>query len=468
MALAAGLVATPSSAAVAAGPCSAGRVLNVVAHHDDDLLFLTPDLINDLANPDVCVRTLFLVGSYYSRGGDAPHPTDTDKAAYMESRELGDRLAYQAAAGIPGDWQHAPYSAAGVQATTWSLGGRVSTVELRIPDATASNDAGTMFKGQLWALYADNQEAWPLPGTDAPAQQRLNREQMLAFIQGVIDEFQPTVINTEDSSADHQKSALADQSGASYFHPDHVATTRLLMGALNRRGGNWPRVTFYRDYLAREAEANLDAASASRKEQIFGVYCRYDDEIFRNGACTAEYGAHYKRQYYADSVWRGSYLLPVSYGSDDPKLDQGYRIVNRATGLYLDVAGSSTADQAAVVGFTPTGNPNQAFVFRAALGGWNLRPAHSNLCLDVPSSSKTAGTALNQFHCTAVIRNPADTGAMVSMNQAFRIRGGHAGGYTITGADSGLALTAPSQTGGAVTQAPVTGSPDQLWDLVPA
>ncbi|MEV7359063.1 RICIN domain-containing protein [Kitasatospora sp. NPDC091276] len=441
----------------------------MVAHHDDDLIFLTPDLINDLANPDVCVRTLFLVGSYYSRDGLASHQTDAAKYTYMESRELGVRQAYQAAAGLPDGWRHWPYSAAGVQTTAWTLGDRVSTVELRVPDASASNEAGTMFKGQLWALYADDQQAWPIPGVDAPAQQRLDREQVLAFVQGVIDDFQPTVVNTEDPSADHQKASQVDPaSGAGYFHSDHVAATRLLIGALNRRGTSWPRVTYYRDYLARESGPNLDAAGTARKKQVFEVYCRYDDEIFRNGRCGDDYAEHYSRQYYADSPWRGYYQWPMSYGFEDPKLDQAYRVVNRATGLVLDVSGSSTADQAALVGFPATGNPNQAFVFRAALGGWNLRPAHSGSCLDVPGSSTAAGAALVQYHCTAVIRNPADVGDMVRMNQAFRVRGDHAGGYRITLAHSGLALTAPASAGGSVTQAPDTGADGQRWDLVPA
>ncbi|MFD9596433.1 RICIN domain-containing protein [Kitasatospora sp. NPDC059973] len=465
--LAAGLVGVQAVDAGAAGECSAGRVLNVVAHHDDDLIFLTPDLINDLANPDVCVRTLFLVGSYYERPWVAPHPGDAGKYAYMESRELGVRQAYQAAAGIAGPWQHGPYAAAGVQATAWSLGGRMSTVELRVPDATASNDAGTMRKGQLWALYADDVEAWPIPGADAPVQQRLRREQVLAFIQGVIDEYRPTVINTEDPSADHQKHSQAGLDGA-YFHPDHVATTRLLIGALDRRGTAWPRITYYRDYLAREGNPNLDEATAARKWEIFRVYSNHDDEICQSGSCRDDYIEHRSRQYYADSPWRGYYQLPVSFSSEDPKLTQRYRVVNRATGLYLDVAGSSTADQAAVVGHTATGNPNQAFVFKAALGGWNLRPAHSGQCLEVPGSSTVAGAGLTQYHCTANTSDPGEVEDMVRMNQALRIRGDHTTGYTITAAHSGLALTAPEQAGGRVTQETGTGSANQLWDLVPA
>ncbi|RKT09727.1 ricin-type beta-trefoil lectin protein [Streptomyces sp. 1114.5] len=57
---------------------------------------------------------------------------------------------------------------------------------------------------------------------------------------------------------------------------------------------------------------------------------------------------------------------------------------------------------------------------------------------------------------------------MVRMNHAFRIVGDHNAGYRIILAHSGLALTAPTAAGGAVTQAPDTGAATQRWDLVPA
>ncbi|MFF1904463.1 RICIN domain-containing protein [Kitasatospora sp. NPDC058218] len=439
-------------------------MLNVVAHHDDDLLFLAPDLINDLRNPDVCVRTVFLVGSYYDRWG--LHPTDDAKFAYMENRERGVREAYQGAAGIVGSWGHGGYAQAGVQAALWSLGGRVSTVELRVPDASASNSAGTMRRGQLWALYADNLEAWPLPGDDAPVQQRLSREQVLAFVQGVIDDYQPTVINTVDPSADQH---TADWDGK--FHSDHVAAARLLAGALHRRGGTWPRVTFYRDYLARTSPENLDDAAYRSKRDALDIYARRDDEICSSAddchSEESEYAPWLRVQYYADYEWGGGYHLPVPWSGGDPEMNQSYHLVNRATGLYLDIPGSSTDDWAAPTTWTNTGNANQVFVLKATLGGWNLRPRHSGKCLDVPGAS-TATTGLIQYSCTANTADPAGVGDMVRLNEAFRIRGDHGRGFSITLAHSGMALTASGGAGSAVVQAPNTGAANQVWDLVRA
>src|SRR5215475_11483965 len=47
-----------ASAAVAEPECN-GRSMNIVAHEDDDLLFLSPDLIHDIQSGR-CVRTIFV------------------------------------------------------------------------------------------------------------------------------------------------------------------------------------------------------------------------------------------------------------------------------------------------------------------------------------------------------------------------------------------------------------------------
>src|SRR5690349_15785295 len=60
------------------------RVLDIVAHHDDDLLFLSPDSIKDL-QAGACVRTLFLVASDYHAD---------DREGYLKGREAGIRSAY--------------------------------------------------------------------------------------------------------------------------------------------------------------------------------------------------------------------------------------------------------------------------------------------------------------------------------------------------------------------------------------
>lgn len=61
---------------------AATQTLNIVAHQDDDLLFLSPDLINDIASGR-SVRTVFLTA------GDAGNGRD-----YWISRQAGSQAAY--------------------------------------------------------------------------------------------------------------------------------------------------------------------------------------------------------------------------------------------------------------------------------------------------------------------------------------------------------------------------------------
>ena len=60
--------------------CPQGTTLNFVAHEDDDLLFLSPDLLHDLHNGK-CVTTVLLTA------GDAG-----DVSSYWLGREDGSKL----------------------------------------------------------------------------------------------------------------------------------------------------------------------------------------------------------------------------------------------------------------------------------------------------------------------------------------------------------------------------------------
>jgi len=240
-------------------------VFDVVAHHDDDLLFLAPDLLADLANPNACIRVAFLVASYY---GGPTRPTQESMLAYMRERELGVREAYRKAAGdTTHDWVFGPYSAGGLDATLWTLGDRVSIVETRIPDNAAPER-----EGQMWSLYADNVPTDTITG-DANPSQRVDRDRLVSFLAGAIEDFGATVVNTEDPTADNQE----DNPDARSFHPDHVSTTRLLLTALTEV--SVPSVVYYRDYTAADSPENLDEPTAARKWEIFKEFAVHDMDI---------------------------------------------------------------------------------------------------------------------------------------------------------------------------------------------
>lgn len=94
------------------------------------------------------------------------------------------------------------------------------------------------------------------------------------------------------------------------------------------------------------------------------------------------------------------YWLPVQY-------DNGYdELVNVNSGKCLGVGGGSMSWKAPVVQWTCNGNPDQKWAFsftgNYAFNGnpiYNLVDLNSQLCLDVPDSSTSWGTALWQYGC---------------------------------------------------------------------
>ena len=99
-------VATALTGAAGAGParaespqdCAQGTVINVVAHEDDDLLFLNPDIQHDI-DAGLCVTTIYLTA------GDGAGPIEDAKPLYWrDGRETGELAAYAAMAGVGMDW----------------------------------------------------------------------------------------------------------------------------------------------------------------------------------------------------------------------------------------------------------------------------------------------------------------------------------------------------------------------------
>src|SRR5579859_342399 len=81
--------------------CSAGTLVTVVAHLDDDLLFVEPG-ISERLQAGWCVTTVHLIGG--ANGANF---------AYVQKREEGSRLAYARMAGVRNEWDEATVRIAG-------------------------------------------------------------------------------------------------------------------------------------------------------------------------------------------------------------------------------------------------------------------------------------------------------------------------------------------------------------------
>lgn len=100
-ALCGALLPAGARAAPPVADCHAGTLITVVAHLDDDLLFVNPG-ISDKLDAGWCVTTVHLIGG-----------ANGAKFDYVVLRETGTKLAYARMAGVPDKWQESTVMIAG-------------------------------------------------------------------------------------------------------------------------------------------------------------------------------------------------------------------------------------------------------------------------------------------------------------------------------------------------------------------
>lgn len=134
-----------------------------------------------------------------------------------------------------------------------------------------------------------------------------------------------------------------------------------------------------------------------------------------------------------------------------------YNLVNRKSGLVLDVSGASTASGGLIVQSTNSGATSQQWQLVGAGAGYvKLVNRNSGLVLDVPNNSTTQGVQLDQW---------TDNGGT---NQQWQLinSGGY---YTVVNRNSGLLADvsgASTSSGASVIQWASNGGTNQQWQLV--
>jgi len=144
-------------------------------------------------------------------------------------------------------------------------------------------------------------------------------------------------------------------------------------------------------------------------------------------------------------------------GSFNPNPASHYKLVNRNSGLVLDVSGQSTSNGGLIDQWTDNGGANQQWSFVAANGGYKLVNVHSGLVLDDPGWSKTNGTQLDQW---------SDSNGA---NQWWNVVSDGNGSYSLVNQNSGqdVDVNGGSTTAGAaVIQWPSNGGSNQQWNIV--
>jgi LmbE family N-acetylglucosaminyl deacetylase len=246
-------------------------VLVVVAHQDDDLLFMNPALMRHI-RAGGAVHTIYLTAGdaglmHWSDGYLSLSPPGV-LAYHWQLRENGIRAAYAAMARVQDTW----IASASDRGARFSLrdAPQVSVEFLRLPDGNmdGSGFAGTchtslahLFSGDLRAFH---DVAAKHDCADVGTGSAMDRAALLQRLAGAMKDASVDEVWTLDATG---------KSGRD--HSDHLTTARFAQEA-HRAAGSPKRLRMFRGYNIEREAPNLSADEHREKQEIFMTYTPYD------------------------------------------------------------------------------------------------------------------------------------------------------------------------------------------------
>ncbi|QFZ18931.1 PIG-L family deacetylase [Saccharothrix syringae] len=238
-------------------PEAADLYMQVVAHEDDDLLFMNPDIDLTISTRTPTVTVFVTAGQITGAGS-----TDEERA---RNRQRGIQDAYARMAGVPDvnpggqeEWAGGLVTVAGRQAERYVLVGRtdVQLVFLNLRD------------GQLGAVRdggVTDRTVIPAGGLVTQSYS-YDRAAVVTALADLMRAYRPTLVRAQDPLPDARYDV---------DHSDHVAAARFTDDAVRSYGGQ-PAQVNYRDYNNTSVPNNLSSSTVARKSSIFDQYLRYD------------------------------------------------------------------------------------------------------------------------------------------------------------------------------------------------
>ncbi|MFJ4776104.1 PIG-L family deacetylase [Streptomyces sp. NPDC088762] len=277
------------AARAAAVPASVteGSVLQVVAHPDDDLFFMNPDVSRSIST-GVKVTTVYLTSGESDGRNEAhsPHLEDTarpaDRAAYAEARQNGIRAAYaEMATGVrTSAWKRtAVPTAGGGSAEVDVLVARpeVNLVWMQLREARSISDDNPDSLRGLWDGRIPALGAQLTSGTPVKQVFSYTRDQAIEAIAQVFRMYAPTAIRTQDPTP-----GRSEKSGAFLDHQDHMYGARFVQAATARYARSADRPHFsvqnYVSYPNSSLPPTLDPRTAEEKLGYLKTYAWTDHQ----------------------------------------------------------------------------------------------------------------------------------------------------------------------------------------------
>jgi LmbE family N-acetylglucosaminyl deacetylase len=264
--------------------CSVPTTMNIVAHQDDDLLFMNPDILRRI-KAGHCIRSVYITAGDAGAG-----------KLYWLGREQGSEAAYSTMLGIDDIWIERIIKLGDHQFITVANpkgNSNISLIFLHLPDGN--------LKGQ--GFGASNFESLAKLGSGAikqihavDNQSYYNADDLVAALTALMHTYQPAEIKTQ---ANHISSVYPD-------HSDHMAVGNFVKQAHSQYEDkqfdnrvNIP-LDFYIGYPVHERAANVSGDDLSQKETLFAAYSKFDHRVCQSAQrCMKDpaYGAYLPRQY---------------------------------------------------------------------------------------------------------------------------------------------------------------------------
>ncbi|MEV7086134.1 ricin-type beta-trefoil lectin domain protein [Streptomyces sp. NPDC093085] len=273
------------------------RLLVGVAHQDDDLLFVNPE-IQRTVRAGCPVRTVYLTA------GDAGHPFA--KSYYVKSREDGIRAAYAKMAGTKDTWSRDDTVRAGRRLLSYALTERpdIRLTFLRLPDGLPRGGGTTTYHHQslLRLFRGDITTLRPVDGT-RPYTESALLATLTRLIEGERTVGKRTVrketgreravhvrtLDYDNSSFGQRGSRTAGHSD----HSDHAVAARYFRKAAHA-ATDPPPVTPYLGYTLSLLPANLTPEQTAEKGAVFAAYYRHTGCVPRECPAVLPYGGGYR------------------------------------------------------------------------------------------------------------------------------------------------------------------------------
>jgi LmbE family N-acetylglucosaminyl deacetylase len=258
-----------------AGAPPAQRVLNLVAHPDDDLLFLSPDLLNAVRS-GAQVRTAFLTA------GDAGREPE-----YWLARRSGVRQAYARMAGVADRWRQADCGVAAVTSICLEQAPQVSLVFFGLPDGGSGQGFGRSHHAGLLQLWRGDQAE--IAAVDHTA--GYTRAQLVTALAQLIEHARPQQLRTLNPWGVPGDGDHVDHHVAAYFA---AAAARATSGD--------PSLVGYLGYPVVRRPANVGGSALEVKTSVFAAYSANDAQVCAGRLLCAgsRYTEWVARQYLVD------------------------------------------------------------------------------------------------------------------------------------------------------------------------